>query len=162
MKATQLLKSDHAAVKKLFTRFRQTTDRATRARQDLVTRLATELEVHAQIEEEIFYPAMREVPRAAKLLKEAHEEHEDVKSLVAEMQSEDEPEALATKVDELREAVLHHATEEEREMFPLAEKLGRERLLELGQALSARRRQLKLGVGSRAKRTIKRAIRRAA
>jgi hemerythrin superfamily protein len=162
MKVTVVLKNDHAAVKRLFARFRQTTDRAGKTRQDLVTRLATELEVHAQVEEEIFYPAMREVPKATKLLKEAHEEHKAVKALVAQMQSEDEPDALASTVDELREAVLHHATEEERAMFRLAEQLGREKLLDLGEELQARKLQLKRGFVGRAKRGFKRAIRRAA
>jgi hemerythrin superfamily protein len=130
MMATQLLKKDHATVKRLFARFRQTV-RAQKARQGVVDRIATELEVHAQIEEEIFYPAMRAVPKAAPLLREAHEEHEQVKSLVAEMQSAD-AESVAEKVKELRQAVLHHATEEERDMFPLAETLGREKLQQLG------------------------------
>jgi hypothetical protein len=118
--------------------------------------------VHAQVEEEIFYPAMRAVPKAAKLLKEAHEEHKEVKELVAQMQSEDEPGALAATVDELRQAVLHPATEEERTMFRLAEQLGREKLLELGEELQARKLQVKRGLVGRAKRGSKRAIRKAA
>ena len=154
MKATQLLKKDHATVKGLFARFRHTSNRAQKARQGLVDRIATELEVHAQIEEEIFYPAMRAVPKAAPLLEEAHEEHEQVKSLVAEMQSAYDAEAIAEKVAELRQAVLHHATEEEREMFPLAEGLGRETLQQLGQQLHARKQQIKNGLLGRAKRAM--------
>jgi iron-sulfur cluster repair protein YtfE (RIC family) len=85
MKATQLLKKDHATVKRLVARFRQTSVRAQKARQRLVDRIATELEVHAQIEEEIFYPAMRAVPKAASILKEAHEEHEQVGARAGEV-----------------------------------------------------------------------------
>jgi hemerythrin superfamily protein len=162
MKATQLLKKDHATVKGLFARFRQTSGRAQKARQGLVDRIATELEVHAQIEEELFYPAMRAVPKAAPLLEEAHEEHEHVKSLVAEMQSADDAAAVAEKVKKLRQAVLHHATEEEREMFPLAEALGRAKLRQLGEQLHARKQQVKNGLVGRAKRALKRAARKAA
>jgi hemerythrin superfamily protein len=161
MKATQLLKKDHATVKQLFKEFKGTTDRARKTRQQLTDRIATALDVHAQIEEEIFYPAMRQIREAAPLLKEAHEEHAQVKSLVAEMQSAEEEELVPT-VDKLREAVLHHATEEEREMFPLAEKLGAQKLDELGQRLNERKQELEKGLVGKMKRGVKKAIRKVA
>jgi hemerythrin superfamily protein len=161
VKATQLLKTDHATVKTLFSRFRRTGERAEKARQALIDRIATELEIHAQIEEEIFYPAMRQVRKAASLLREAHKEHEQVKKLVAEMQSAEDDEIAGT-VQELRDAVLHHATEEEREMFPLAKELGAEKLDELGAELRDRKQALKKGLLARAKRGAKKAIRKAA
>lgn len=108
------------------------------------------MEIHAEIEEEIFYPAMEAVPAATKLLGEAHEEHEQVKSLVAAVQSAENAETLVSRIGELREAVLHHATEEEREMFPLAEQLGAGKLDELGQKLQERKQQLKTGLGGAA------------
>src|SRR5919109_527332 len=150
VKATQLLKTDHAAVKTLFSRFRRTGERAEKTRQALIDRIATELEIHAQIEEEIFYPAMREVRKAAPLLKEAHKEHERVKTLVAEMQSAEDDD-LAAKVQELRDAVVHHATEEEREMFPLAKTLGAAKLDDLGAELRDRKEALTTGLLARAK-----------
>jgi hemerythrin superfamily protein len=162
MRATQLLKKDHATVKRLFARFRQTSVRAQKTRQAVVDRIATELEIHAQIEEEIFYPAMRAVPKATLLLREAHEEHEQVKSLVAELQSAEDAASVAEKVKDLRQAVLHHATEEERDMFPLAETLGREKLQQLGQLLYARKQQVKHGLIGRAKRAMKKAIHKVA
>jgi hemerythrin superfamily protein len=162
MKATRLLKQDHATVKKLFTEFRRTTDRARKTREQLVDRIATELELHAQIEEELFYPAMRAIPQAKRLLAEAHEEHERVKALVAEMQGADDGEAVVAKVDELRDAVLHHATEEERQMFRLAERLGRAELDDLGEELHERKRELKHGLVGRARRGMQKAIRKAA
>jgi hemerythrin superfamily protein len=61
MKATQLLKKDHGAVKKLFAEFARTTSRAPRRRQQLVDKIAEELEIHSTIEEEIFYPAVKGV-----------------------------------------------------------------------------------------------------
>ena len=86
MKATALLKKDHAAVKKLLTDFGRTTSRAARKRQELIDRIAKELEIHSKIEEEIFYPAVKEVPEGRSLVKEAESEHKEVDSLIAEGQ----------------------------------------------------------------------------
>src|SRR6185503_9387872 len=86
MKATALLKKDHAAVKKLLTDFVRTTPRAVQKRQLLMDKIAKELEIHTKIEEEIFYPAVKEVPEGRSLVKEAQSEHKEVDSLVAEAQ----------------------------------------------------------------------------
>jgi len=59
MKATTLLKNDHAAVKKLLADFSHTTTRAARRRQELIDKIAQELEIHSTIEEELFYPAVK-------------------------------------------------------------------------------------------------------
>jgi hemerythrin superfamily protein len=67
MRATQLLKADHTKVKKLFRQFGQTTERAVKTRQRLVDRIATELDVHVKIEEEIFYPAVERVESLPRL-----------------------------------------------------------------------------------------------
>ncbi len=83
MKATDLLKKDHNAVKKLMTEFGKTTTRARKKRQQLVDRIAQELEVHARIEEEIFYPALREREEARALVQEAEREHQQVKTCSA-------------------------------------------------------------------------------
>ena len=151
MKATQLLKKDHDAVKKLFADFLDTTDRAPKKREELCEKIATELEIHAQMEEEIFYPAMQEFPEAADLLEEAHDEHDQVKSLVSEIEEMDVSDsAMTDKMNELQEKVLHHASEEEKEMFPMAEdKLGADRLSSLGEQLDQRKKQLKKGAMGR-------------
>jgi iron-sulfur cluster repair protein YtfE (RIC family) len=139
----QLLKKDHNAVKRLFTEFNRTTGRAVKKRQQLVQKIGTELAVHATVEEEIFYPAMAEVERARELVNEARDEHEHVKELLAEIRrlaSNDEQ--LVPRMKELRQSVVHHATEEEREMFPLAAQLGKDRLRELAGALETRKSEL--------------------
>jgi len=118
VKATQLLKKDHTAVKQLFHRFKKTSERAKKTRDQLVDRIATELEIHAAIEGEIFYPAMREVPKAGALVDEARSDHEQVKILVADMQSAEDAEALTEKVEKLKQAVLDHATERNGRCFP--------------------------------------------
>src|SRR5262249_45181260 len=84
---------DHATVKQLFCRFKQTSERARKTRDHLVDRIATELEIHAQIEEEIFYPTMRAVPDAVALVAEGRQEHEQVETLVSDMQSASDAEA---------------------------------------------------------------------
>jgi iron-sulfur cluster repair protein YtfE (RIC family) len=164
MKATQLLKRDHGAVKKLLTDFGRTTQRASRRRQQLLDQIATELEIHSTIEEEIFYPAVKEgSPAAARLVTEAEAEHKKVDALVAEAHGMDAvSDEILRKVRELREAVVHHATEEEQEMFPVAEKdLGQE-LTRLGAALEKRKRELKTSRLQKAKRAVKKTIRKIA
>jgi hemerythrin superfamily protein len=142
MKATDLLRKDHAAVKRLFTQFGKTTARAKKTRAQIIEKIATELHVHAQIEEEIFYPAALEIDEARPLVEDAKEEHEHVKSLLSEMRGREASGDLAAKVRELKEAVVEHAMEEEQDLFPLVERLGAERLEDLGARLDERRQAL--------------------
>jgi hemerythrin superfamily protein len=145
MKATTLLREDHARVKKLFTQFGRTTERAVKTRARLVARIAMELTVHAQIEEEIFYPAVEEVDALGRLVDESRKEHAEVKKLVAELQRMDPAgDAIEEKVTTLRKAVVHHAIEEEeRRMFPKLEaELGDDALSRLGLELKARKLHL--------------------
>jgi hemerythrin superfamily protein len=142
MKATDLLRKDHVAVKRLFTQFGKTTARAKKTRAQIIEKIATELDIHARIEEEIFYPSAREIDEARTLVEDAREEHEHVKRLLSEMRGRDASSELAAKARELKEAVVDHATDEEQEMFPLVERLGVERLEELGARLEERKQAL--------------------
>ena len=163
MKATTLLKQDHAAVKKLLAEFGRTTARAAKRRQALIDEIAQELDIHSTIEEEIFYPAVKKVRGGQSLVSEAKSEHQKVDSLVAEAQGMSmETDEVVQKVKELRDAVLHHATEEEREMFPVAEDGLGEQLQKLGQELGARKRELKNSRFQQAKRAVKKALRKTA
>ena len=161
MKATTLLKNDHSAVKKLLTAFGHTTARAAQQRQELMDQIAQELEIHSAIEEEIFYPAVKSVRGGQSLVSEAKAEHKKVDSLVAEAQGMSmDTEEVMEKVEELRDAVIHHATEEEREMFPVAEDgLGEQQLEELGEQLAARKKELLTSRLQKAKRAVKKALR---
>ena len=108
MKATTLLKNDHTAVKKLFADFGRTTARAAKRRQALIDQIAQELEIHSAIEEEIFYPAVRNVRGGQSLVSEAKSEHKKVDSLVADAQGMSmETDEVVQKVEELRAAVVH-------------------------------------------------------
>ncbi len=137
MKATDLLKKQHKSVKALFKKVEDTEDG--RRRRQLMEEIANELKMHTQIEEEIFYPAVREVgtSKAEEMVDEAYEEHHVVDLVLAELPNVDpEDERFAAKMTVLSELVEHHADEEEDEMFPMAEKkLGKERLQQLGEQM---------------------------
>jgi len=141
MKATDLLKRQHREVEKLFARVLKTEDPG--ERQDLANEIASKLEVHTKIEEEIFYPAYREgadTQKAEDAVLEAYEEHHVVKLLLRELPEIDcEAESFEAKMTVLQELVAHHVEEEEGTMFPDAEKkLGKTRIEELGAELDER------------------------
>jgi hemerythrin-like domain-containing protein len=115
----------------------------------LIAATCEELKVHTALEEEIFYPAVREVgtAKAEEMVDEAFEEHHVVDLVLGELpQVDPEDERFEAKMTVLSELVEHHVEEEEKEMFPLAEKkLGAERMKELAQQLE----QMAGGAGQR-------------
>lgn len=138
MKATEFLKQQHQEVKKLFQQL-QKADDSTR-RQALLEEISENLEAHMRIEEEIFYPALREGSTTKKvqqeMVPEAYEEHHVVKLVLNDLPGIDpQDERFQAKVTVLQELVEHHVEEEETEMFKAAEKLGVSRLNELGEQL---------------------------
>ena len=116
----RLLKNDHRTVEQLFTRYEATTDRADKTRRELVDEIIRELSIHAAIEEQVFYPAVRlAVPDAEDEVLEGLEEHHIVKWTLSELQSLDpDAERFHAKVTVLMESVRHHVEDEEGEMFP--------------------------------------------
>ena len=147
--AVALIKADHREVEKLFHEFEDAGDRAYKTKQQLVSQIIKELEVHATIEEEIYYPAVDAKAKkdGKELVAEAVEEHHVVKVLLGElatMSAEDD--AFDAKVTVLMENVRHHVEEEEEELLPQSEKiLGDEELARLGEAMAARKQQLGAG-----------------
>ena len=138
MDALSLLKRDHKKVKSLFKRI-DTAKEGSAEQKELYQELHKELDVHDAIESEIFYPALKEHPRAKAIVAEAHEEHHVMKVLLGEMDKLTvKDEAWQAKFQVLMENVLHHAEEEETEMFPKAEKAFTEdELEELGTRMEA-------------------------
>lgn len=138
MDAITLLKADHRTVEDLFRRFEQAGRGATRTRRDLVDRIVTELSVHAEIEETVFYPAVRQVPELEPVVLAALEEHHVVKWLVSELDGMDpEHERFEAKTMVLIENVSTHVEEEENDFFPLVRgAMGRAELNDLGEALA--------------------------
>jgi len=123
--AVDLLDADHVAVKKLFTQFRKLSEAKAAAdeRKAIADRICMELTVHADIEEQIFYPAAREAIGDADLLNEAEVEHASAKDLIAQISGMDADEELFdAKVIVLGEYIDHHVEEEREEMFPKARK----------------------------------------
>ena len=115
--AIKLLKDDHREVKNWFKEYEKLEEEA--EKQELADRICLALTVHAQIEEEIFYPAAREAIDDDDLLDEAEVEHASAKQLIAEIQSMKAGDRLFdAKVTVLGECVNHHVEEEEQEMFP--------------------------------------------
>ena len=114
--------------------------------------IASKLEVHTAIEEEIFYPAFREAAGTKKgeeQVLEAYEEHHVVKLVLGEIPQLDcGAETFEAKMTVLKELIEHHVEEEEKEMFPSAEKkLGKTRLEELGVELEERASELEAQAG---------------
>ena len=115
--AIALLKADHREVKAMFTQYDKTEDDAEKA--DLARKICSALTVHAQIEEEIFYPAAYEAIEDDDLLDEAEVEHASAKDLIAQIEAGSPSEPLFdAKVKVLGEYINHHVDEEEGELFP--------------------------------------------
>ncbi len=139
MKATDLLKKQHKNVKALFKKVENT--EGGRQRRQLMDEIANELKIHTKIEEEIFYPAVRELgtSKAEEMIDEAFEEHHVVDLVLAELpQVDPEDERFDAKMTVLSELIEHHVEEEEGELFPMAEKkLGKDRLQMLGEQMQS-------------------------
>ena len=145
LKATSLLKEDHKKVKKLFAQFDHLEAEDSEALSALYEEVRKELQVHAQIEEEIFYPEVNKAQdkEAKELILEAHEEHKIVKTLLEELSgmTAEDP-AFHAKMKVLKESVLHHAGEEEKEIFPIFSKLDKNIQEEISHRLNNRKREL--------------------
>jgi len=150
MDALGLLKADHDKVKKMLADGEGTTERAEKTRTELVDTLKAEMMIHERIEEEIFYPALKEHPRAKDIVLEGFEEHHVVDEIMGELEATDvTDETWAAKFKVMKENIEHHIEEEEGEMFKQAravfdadelEQLGARmmELKQLGQQIEAR------------------------
>lgn len=142
--ALSLLRDDHAAVKKLFQQFkRRHKSMSDDEKQDLVQKICHELTVHATVEEEIFYPRVRQqVKDAEELMDEAEVEHASAKQLIAELENGSPDEGIYdAQVTVLGEYVNHHVEEEEGSLFPKVKRAKMD-LAGLGSELAERKRRL--------------------
>ena len=142
--ALELLKADHAEAKKLFRQFEKLKKSEDNdGMQQVAQAICDALRIHAQIEEEIFYPALREAGDADDALDEADVEHSHVKELVEQIASSGPgDEHFEARVKVLSEYVEHHVQEEESTIFSKARKADFD-LVALGQQLEARKAELK-------------------
>ena len=138
--AIALLKADHEAVSQLFSEYEKT--RSVPNKKALVAEICTALSVHAQVEEEIFYPAVKAALKDKLLVPEATVEHASVKDLITQLEGvEPDGEMYDAKVKVLSEYVKHHVKEEQTEMFPKAKASSLD-MLDLGARMAARKNEL--------------------
>ena len=142
--AIALLMADHDEVEALFKQFQKMKNDGAQ-KGDIVEQICEALTVHAEIEEELFYPAARDAlaeKNGEDLIDEAEVEHGSIKSLVEQLrESNPEDELFDAKVKVLCEYVMHHVKEEEGEMFPKIKKTDLD-LMELGADLMERKQEL--------------------
>jgi hemerythrin superfamily protein len=121
--AIEMLKADHQKVRELFQKYVAASDQ--HAKRQVADQVFVELETHAQLEEMVFYPAFEEAAddEGKQLVEEARQEHQKVKSLIAELRGLDADAAFDTKFRQLMDNVEHHVQEEETEIFPEAEEI---------------------------------------
>jgi len=145
--ACDLLDADHRAVKKMFKEYeelaRSRGRTAAQKKLELARQICHELSIHAQIEEELLYPALREVLKETDHVAEAEVEHRSVKDLVAQIEGLGEAdEMFDAKVKVLGEYVDHHVKEERGQIFPKARAARKLDLLAMRDAMMARKEEL--------------------
>lgn len=148
--ACALLDADHRAVKKLFNAYDELAGSKARTsvakRTDIAREICTELSVHAQIEEEIFYPQLRAAIKETDLLAEAEVEHASAKDLIAQIEAGLDAgtidEEFDAKVKVLGEYIDHHVKEERNEIFPKARASRKLDLVAMRDELEARKGEL--------------------
>jgi len=150
MNAFALLKADHEKVAGILETIEDTTERAVKGRDELFARLKAELDLHAMIEEEIFYPALEDTEEAREITLEAYEEHRLVKQLLAELEAEPkDTEEWTAKFTVLKENIEHHVEEEEGELFKKARQaLSEEEIETLGAQLQDAKQQNRAAAAS--------------
>ena len=143
MKATTMIRMDHTHVLALFHRFKS--DTSVGKKRALVANACLALDIHAQLEEEFFYPALREVIGGDETLEKSKPEHDEMRRLIAELREpagDDGPiesTAFDDKFMDLMRIVIHHVADEETRLLPAAERLLGDRLDQLGREMMKRR-----------------------
>ena len=148
--ATQMLRQDHKKVKALFDKFEQ--GKTVTAKRSAAEQAVSELEVHAQVEEEVFYPAVGKAIESSELVDEAEKEHQEAKSLISQLKKtsgrdDGEGSDFEAKFSELMQAIKHHVEEEEGEMFPEVEDSELD-LSALGAQMAKRKQEITKSAGS--------------
>jgi hemerythrin superfamily protein len=137
-----LLRADHKLVSTLFTEYENT--RTISKKKLLVSQICTELSIHAQVEEEIFYPAVKKALKDKEMIPEAMVEHATLKELISQIEvTEPNGEMFDAKMKVLSEYVKHHVKEEQNEIFPQV-KSSKLDLDELADKITARKEEIKM------------------
>jgi hemerythrin superfamily protein len=140
--AIAMLTQDHSDVGAMFDKYATLGDKARSAKQTLATEICKALTVHATVEEELFYPAVREAIDDMDLMDEADVEHAGAKDLIAQIEAMKPGDShYDAKVKVLGEEIRHHVKEEQGKMFPKVKKSGLD-TKELGARIAARKKEL--------------------
>jgi hemerythrin superfamily protein len=143
---TTMIRMDHSHVLALFHRYK--TDTSANRKRALVTNACLSLEVHAQLEEEIFYPALRKVLTGDEVLEKSEAEHEEMRQLISQVRERSGGEGLYgdasddARFMDLMRIVMHHVADEETRLLPAAERLLRDELGGLAAQMTRRRMEL--------------------
>jgi hemerythrin superfamily protein len=138
---TKMIRMDHSHVMMTFHKYE--VDASPSKKRAIVKTVLLALEIHAQLEEEIFYPALDEVAANDEALRKARPEHDEMKRLISRLRAMSPEHAdYDTTFMELMRDVVHHVADEETVLLPAAELLLKDRLGELGAKMTARRVQL--------------------
>jgi len=163
MDAFELLKADHRKVEELF---EQLESASGKSKLGVFNQIKAELELHTQLEEKIFYPALEKPSETHDLTLEAYEEHDVVKKLLRELSRAKTPnEEWEAKAKVLQESVEHHVEEEENEFFPKADQaLSHEEDETLGQRMEDEKARKLSGKksGTSKKASVKKSVSKAA
>jgi hypothetical protein len=135
-KATTMIRMDHTHVMALFHRFKA--DASAGKKRALVSNACLALEVHAQLEEEIFYPALRSVIVGDPTLEKSKPEHDEMRRLIEELRDQVDDDKFLN----LMRIVIHHVADEETRLLPAAERLLGDQLADLGADMTKRRIEL--------------------
>lgn len=151
--ACDLLDADHRNVKKMFKQYEELTQSRARnvaqKKKELAEQICLEVTVHAQIEEEIFYPALRDALKDTDMLDEATVEHSTAKDLIAQIQASEPDEMYDARVKVLGEYIDHHVKEERNEMFTKARASRKLDLVAMRDELEARKEELMAEMGGK-------------
>ena len=138
---TKMIRMDHSHV--LVLSHKYSADASPGQKAAIVKSVCLALEIHAELEEEIFYPALREVDNADPVLDKSKPEHDEMRRLIADLRDMEPGDARCDTVfAELMRVVIHHVADEETVLLPAAERLLADRLGELGARMTKRRLQL--------------------
>jgi len=139
---TDMIRFDHSHVMTTFHQY--TVDKRPSVKKALAETICDALEIHATLEEEIFYPAMRPKAHDQKVMEKSEPEHDEMRRVIAELRRTDPASPRHDDlVFELMRDVVHHVADEETVLLPEAEQtIGRDRLSELGAQMTKRRMQL--------------------
>ena len=150
--ACDLLDADHRNLKKMFKEYEELAEARGRSsaqkKMDLARQICAELTVHAQIEEEIFYPAVREAIKDTDLIDEAAVEHQSAKDLIAQIEAGAADDMFDARVRVLGEYVDHHVKEERNEIFPRARAARKVDLMTMRERLESRKEELMSEIGA--------------